>query len=199
MSYFFVWKVFEMYDIHNKYIKSYLASEKFPLSTKQAYPQVDTPWHKHDFIELCITAAGSGVHQVDGEEKMLSRGDVFVIPRGMFHQYSQCSKDFDIINILYVPELIPMPLLDATYIPGYEKFYLCRNLKDGEYPFMHLSEKDTAPVVDIAKDLIRESRTPHPGHIFNSLGIFMHLLGKLLKHFSADAADAVRWMKNDRD
>ena len=53
-------KVFEMYDIHNKYIKSYLASEKFPLSTKQAYPQVDTPWHKHDFIELCITAAGSG-------------------------------------------------------------------------------------------------------------------------------------------
>ena len=192
-------KVFEMYDIHNKYIKSYLASEKFPLSTKQAYPQVDTPWHKHDFIELCITAAGSGVHQVDGEEKMLSRGDVFVIPRGMFHQYSQCSKDFDIINILYVPELIPMPLLDATYIPGYEKFYLCRNLKDGEYPFMHLSEKDTAPVVDIAKDLIRESSTPHPGHIFNSLGIFMHLLGKLLKHFSADAAETENYYLSTAD
>ena len=186
-------------DIRNKYIRSYLDTEKFPLSTQQVYPQKNTPWHQHDFIELCIASSGSGLHQTDHEEKIIRRGDVYVIPRGMFHQYSQCSEDFDIINILYVPELIPMPLLDATYIPGYEKFYLCKNLQPGEFPFMHLEEKNIAPVIDIAKEMIRESRTTHPGHIFNTLGIFMHLLGKLLKHFASDAAETENYYLSTAD
>ena len=186
-------------DIRNKYIRSYLDTEKFPLSTQQVYPQKNTPWHQHDFIELCIASSGSGLHQTDHEEKIIRRGDVYVIPRGMFHQYSQCSEDFDIINILYVPELIPMPLLDATYIPGYEKFYLCRNLQPGEFPFMHLEEKDIAPVIEMAAELIRESHAAHPGHIFNSLGIFMHMLGKLLSLFSVNAPETENYYLSTAD
>lgn len=186
-------------DIRNKYIRSYLDTEKFPLSTQQVYPQKNTPWHKHDFIELCIASSGSGLHQTDHEEKIIRRGDVYVIPRGMFHQYSQCSEDFDIINILYVPELIPMPLLDATYIPGYEKFYLCRNLQPEEFPFMHLEEKDIAPVIEIAAELIRQSHARHPGHIFNSLGIFMHMLGKLLSLFSVNAPETENYYLSTAD
>jgi AraC-like DNA-binding protein/quercetin dioxygenase-like cupin family protein len=186
-------------DIRNKYIRSYLDTEKFPLSTQQVYPQVDTPWHQHDFIELCIASSGRGLHQTDHEEKIIRRGDVYVIPRGMFHQYSQCSEDFDIINILYVPELIPMPLLDATYIPGYEKFYLCKNLQPGEFPFMHLEEKEISTVIETAAELIRESHSSRPGHIFNSLGIFMHLQGRLLKHFSADAAQKENYYLSTAD
>ena len=189
----------ETADIRHKYIRSYLDTEKFPLSTQQVYPQKNTPWHQHDFIELCIAAAGSGMHQTDHEEKMIRRGDVYVIPRGMFHQYTQCSEDFDIINILYVPELIPMPLLDATYIPGYEKFYLCRNLLPGEFPFMHLEEKDIVPVIATAAELIRESHSCRPGHIFNSLGIFMYLLGKLLSLFSVNVPETENYYLNTAD
>ena len=186
-------------DIRNKYIRSYLDTEKFPLSTQQVYPQKNTPWHQHDFIELCIASSGSGLHQTDHEEKIIRRGDVYVIPRGMFHQYSQCSEDFDIINILYVPELIPMPLLDATYIPGYEKFYLCRNLQPGEFPFMHLEEKDIAPVIATTAELVRECHSGRPGHIFNSLGIFMHLIGKLLSIFSVNVPDTENYCLNTAD
>ena len=186
-------------DIRNKYIKSYLETEKFPLSTKHAYPQEDTPWHQHDFIELCIASSGSGLHQTDHDEQIIRRGDIYVIPRGMFHQYSQCSEDFDIINILYVPELIPMPFLDATYIPGYEKFYLCRNLKSGEFPFMHLEEKEISAVIETAAELIRESHSSRPGHIFNSLGIFMHLLGKLLSLFSGNVPETENYYLNTAD
>lgn len=183
----------------NKYIKQYLAAEKFPLSGHLVDPQKNTPWHDHDFIELCLVVSGEGLHQVDGFEKTVSRGDVYVIPRGMFHQYSQCSKDFGLINILYVPELLPLPLLDAIYIPGCEKFYLCRNLPEGEYPQMHLEEENLQPLLAVVQDFLQENSTRRPGFVFDSLGIFMHLLGKLLKYYSSNISETENYYLNTAD
>ena len=46
----------------NKLITNYAATEKFPLSIHSQYPQAPTPVHRHDFVELCFVASGSGLH-----------------------------------------------------------------------------------------------------------------------------------------
>ena len=102
--------------------------ELFSLFVRWMNPQGKTPTHKHDFIELVIVFSGSGDHEYGGQVIKVQKGDIFVIPRGKYHRYGTCSPDFAVMNILYIPESISMPLLDFTYLPGYEALYLgkCR-------------------------------------------------------------------------
>lgn len=194
--------------LRSKLIKTYAATERFPLSISSMYPQVPTPAHRHDFVELCLVASGSGVHEAGGDRTIVSRGDIYVIPRSAFHQYGECSPDFDVVNILYVPELIPMPKLDITRLPGYEAFCLCGEPAEKQkIPYFTLPEEDFAGILALARELEEENRTRNPGHLFNMLGIFMHLLGKLIRlcsrnpgaadTYSPGAADAIAYLNRN--
>ncbi|MBQ7207308.1 MAG: helix-turn-helix domain-containing protein [Lentisphaeria bacterium] len=180
----------------DKLITNYAATEKFPLSIHSQYPQVPTPIHRHDFVELCFVASGSGLHVCGDHRTTVSRGDVYVIPRGSFHEYRECSPDFDVINILYIPELVPMPRLDITRLPGWEAFYLC---KGDDSPRFKLAEEDFSPVLALVRELEEENRTRYPGHLFNMLGIFMHLLGKLVRLYSRNAGKAASYSPGTAD
>ena len=180
----------------DKLITNYAATEKFPLSIHSQYPQVPTPVHRHDFVELCFVASGSGLHVRGDERTIVSRGDVYVIPRGSFHEYRECSPDFDVINILYIPELVPMPQLDITRLPGWEAFYLC---KGDASPRFKLAEEDFAGVLALVRELEEENRTRYPGHLFNMLGIFMHLLGKLVRLYSRNAGKSASYSPGTAD
>ncbi|MBQ6599832.1 MAG: helix-turn-helix domain-containing protein, partial [Lentisphaeria bacterium] len=180
----------------NKFMKTYAATEKFPLSIHSEFPQQPTPMHRHDFVEMCFVASGSGRHEADGVTDTVAAKDVYIIPRGVFHEYRDCSPDFDVVNILYVPELIPLPPLDITRLPGYEAFYLC---KGREIPRFTLPDGDFACVLALVRELEEENRTREPGHLFSMLGIFMHLLGKLIRIYSREAHLAGGYSRNAAD
>ena len=155
--------------------------ELFSLFVRWMNPQGKTPTHKHDFIELVIVFSGSGDHEYGGQVIKVQKGDIFVIPRGKYHRYGTCSPDFAVMNILYIPESISMPLLDFTYLPGYEALYLGKVPDDGTCPLFHPEEKDMEQIRELALGLQHESENRTPGYLFNMMGLFMSLLGHLAR------------------
>lgn len=92
-----------------------------------------------------------------------------------------------------------MPTLDITRLPGYEAFYLCRNLEKQNPSRIHLPEEEFAGVLALARELEEENRTRNPGHLFNMLGIFMHLLGKLVRLYSRKTAASAAFPQSAAD
>jgi AraC-like DNA-binding protein len=58
------------------------------------------PLHRHDFTELVIVYAGSGVHSIAGEERRIGPGEVLLIPRGFEHTYPETS-DLSYVNVIF--------------------------------------------------------------------------------------------------
>lgn len=83
--------------------------EIFPQSREKLvvmpYRQDDTPSHDHHFFELVYVTGGTGLHTLNGESGLLSRGDYFIIDFGSVHSYSDC-RDLTLVNCLFLPEII---------------------------------------------------------------------------------------------
>lgn len=161
-------------------------AERFALYVRKEDFQPETPYHKHDFIELVIVLSGYSRQIIDGSGSEVRAGDVFVIPRGMFHAYRDCSEDFKIVNILYVPESLSMPVLDINLLPGFEALWQSKSDDSGQYLAFHL-EKEEFPIIrEMVLTLVDESQKREPGYQFHMLGGFMSLLGKLARLYSRD-------------
>lgn len=55
--------------------------------------------HKHEFYEINIVANGTGTHIVDGTAYACQRGDVFVVPPFVPHQYTS-GGGLDVYNVM---------------------------------------------------------------------------------------------------
>lgn len=86
------------------------------------YEQTSPQRHYHLFHELVIVLAGSGSHLIGGEEYEISRGDAFLIPPGVPHGYPT-AKRLGLLNLLFFPEKLSIPLLDLVELPGYQMFF----------------------------------------------------------------------------
>lgn len=159
--------------------------ENFTLSVDLRNPQTATVAHQHDFVELVLILNGFGKHEAGKIVHPLERGSVLVIPRGCIHRYFDVSPDFAVLNILFIPEFLPLPRLDIAFLPGFSAIFTGTTL-DGE-PYVHMKsdEKQTDFFIEIAMELLRENETRSPGCHFVILGLFMTLLGKLARIHSS--------------
>src|SRR3989339_1644159 len=60
--------------------------------------------HSHEFLEIVFIAKGTGMHNIDGREYRISRGDVYVINIGSSHAYTSM-QDLEYYDILVSPAL----------------------------------------------------------------------------------------------
>jgi len=74
------------------------------------------PWHDHDFYELAIVQAGSGVHVGAEGAVMLTPGTVVFVPPGVGHEYRDC-PDMHVLNWFFRAELLDVELLWARRDP----------------------------------------------------------------------------------
>lgn len=88
----------------------------------KAFPQPAMPLHIHDFNELTLITGGKGTHCTEDGEYRISQGDVFFIRSGSAHGYKE-TKDLHLINLVFFPEKLAMPLADIRNIPGYHAFF----------------------------------------------------------------------------
>lgn len=61
--------------------------------------------HDHDFLEIALVTAGSGVHLSREGEHVLRRGDFVVVRPGQWHAYLG-AKDLRLFNCFVAPELL---------------------------------------------------------------------------------------------
>jgi len=74
-------------DINGKYTNIYMQSGFFDHSN------MSYPLHKHAFSEIHILLSGNAVLRCDGEDVVLNKGDVLLIPTNVMHTYQTCAKD----------------------------------------------------------------------------------------------------------
>lgn len=72
--------------------------------------QEDVAPHPHSFFELVYVLEGSADHLLNDENIPIQRGDYFIIDTGTVHSYRN-TKNFEIVNCLFMPEYIDRALL----------------------------------------------------------------------------------------
>ena len=73
--------------------------------------QDDLQSHQHAFLEMAYITGGRGLHTLGGNRMEVEKGDYFIVNYGTEHAYQTIGgKPFELINILFQPDLIDKSL-----------------------------------------------------------------------------------------
>jgi len=95
---------------------------RFPLAVIEQPRHGPVAIHRHEFHELVVILAGRGRHITDRENHPIAAGDVFLIGREDAHAYAD-TQDLALVNILFDPQRLHVPLADIGDIPGYQALF----------------------------------------------------------------------------
>lgn len=159
-------------------------TDDFPLYIRHLKRQDNCAAHYHDFVELCIILSGHGKHIVgNSTASPVEAGDILLIPRGTIHRFTDNTPDLSLTNILYIPEKLQIPILDAMFHPGFKPLFFGECPDNGAIPHFHLEADDFRDILFLENKLRQENSSRLPGYRFNMLGTFMILLSELARHY----------------
>lgn len=153
----------------------------FPIVVERRVPQEPFGLHAHEFSELVITTAGTGLHVTGRESWPLSAGDVFVISGPRPHNYQQL-EHLCLVNILFLPEKLNLAQFDLPRLAGYHALFKLEPAWRGRQQFkgrLHLSPPELRAVLAYVDQLETELRARAPGFGFMAMAGFMQLAGYL--------------------
>lgn len=135
-------------------------------------PQDATDMHCHEFTELVIVYDGKGLHVIEDNSPVeLARGNVFVIPQGIYHQYAQ--EGICLLNIIFETDLLPLPLLDVHAIPYFNMIFKGEAKKP---EIFKLTEDELEEVLTMSQKLEIELDEHQPGCQFAATALFMQII-----------------------
>ncbi len=143
------------------------------------------PEHTHDYWELVIVLAGSGLHTAEGHSYPLRAGDVFVIKKGQCHRFNEC-RDLEMVNIGFDRRIVGDRGMEE--IPGMTALVDTEpavRTSDGFAAKLHLSPVQLEEIVDLLRTIEHErsERRPGCGVVFRS--VFERMLVLLARCYSA--------------
>jgi len=153
----------------------------FPLSVMRQKDHSANRIHKHEFHELVVLLAGSGVHLTDHGRYPLAAGDVFLVRGAMAHGYAD-THAMELINILFQPRLLGLPLQHLHDLPGYHALFSIEPRMRATGRFrqrLRLSEEQLAETARRIALLEDELNVRDPGYRFTACTHLMGLLGYL--------------------
>lgn len=164
-----------------KYERVFRYNPDFPIRIFSEKQQDCGP-HTHEFMELVFITGGEAVYYtgLSGREP-IRRGDVFVIPPEGVHAYYEC-RDLCLINLLFDPKQLPLPLLELYNHPGYKQMFLpdYKHFEAGYgYPKLTLPENKFHELEEILQHFIDTEELNSAGRNCCRLGFFMVILSCL--------------------
>ena len=152
----------------------------FPLHVAWNEPQVDTTEHLHSYTELVLILKGNSVHYCGETSVPVMQGDVLVVPPGIVHFYRNSSEDFSLVNIIFLSDQLPIPLIDVPLLPGFQAVFHGKS-PGTKYTFLHLPEEDFLEIRKLVIALRYDDETRPSGYRFSMLGTFMMMLSRLAR------------------
>ena len=144
----------------------------FPLKVVRMAPQEETSMHCHEFTELVIVYDGKCLHAIgDNTPTELVKGNVFVIPKGVYHQYVQ--EGISLLNIIFETDLLPLPLLDVHAVPYFNMIFKGRA---ENHEIFKITENELEEVLSLAGKLEVELDERRPGCQFAATALFMQIV-----------------------
>lgn len=121
--------------------------------------------HNHDFMELVIMVRGRAQQRLEGEDYAVSSGDVYILPSRSRHYFYDIN-DMELINILFDPARVPLPLAELRKITGYSALFLLEPHYRRRHKFssrLRLRPEALAEARRIGEEMIDETRRRQPG------------------------------------
>ncbi|MDF1548346.1 MAG: helix-turn-helix domain-containing protein [Bacteroidales bacterium] len=124
--------------------------------------------HYHDFTEIIIILQGNSIHFVEGNEYVVSAGDIFVLQGYQAHTFKD-AKNLEIINVMFDANANPEMLDEETFkkIPGYNALFILEPQYRNRHHFnhiLHLDRKDLAKIEFIINTMFLEQNSEEPGY-----------------------------------
>lgn len=145
--------------------------------------------HEHDFHELVIIFDGEGTHYTADDKYHISRGDVFLIKPGTGHAYDN-TRNLKLINVLYLPERLNLPLYNLSNSPGYHAFFEVEPAMRRQHGFksrLHLSSGKLEYIKKLINSLDKELNSGKPEALFMAVSYFMQIIGFIARSYTKTA------------
>lgn len=123
--------------------------------------------HTHEFLELAYVRRGSAIHSWNQTETRIREGDYFVIDYESRHSYRALTEEFELINCLFMPELIDPALKNCrsfqTVVSSYQIHF-----RDGLFtanPSASTFRDDSGAVRTLLTAMLEEYSGQAPGFL----------------------------------
>ena len=143
--------------------------------------------HRHEFNELVIITDGRGRHLTDNDDYVLEAGDVFLLRGQMQHGYVDV-EGMGLINILFKPRELGLPLADLGDTPGYQLLFRIEPRLRQQARFrdrLHLTTEQLAEAIRLVAQLEQELRALAPGYRFTARAHLMQLIAYLARCYAS--------------
>ncbi|MFC1671724.1 helix-turn-helix domain-containing protein [Planctomycetota bacterium] len=160
--------------------------EGFPLKLARHENHGAGHPHRHEFHELVVLLGGGGTHVTNHGEYRIEAGDVFMIRGEMVHTYADV-HEMSLVNILFRPRLLGLPLRLLNDLPGYHVLFRIepRLRRAGRFgQRLKLAEDELAEAATQIASLEEELDQRNEGYRFMACMRLMHLLGYLSRCYS---------------
>jgi AraC-like DNA-binding protein len=130
-----------------------------------------------------VIFGGRGVHYSDNEAYEISAGDAFVVSRA--HGYKE-TENLDLVNVLFHPDRLALPLAEARKLPGYHAFFALEpryRKKHGFRSCLRLDLEELASVSALIAAMEAELGRRGSGFEFMATAQLMQLIGMLSRAY----------------
>ena len=156
----------------------------FPLVVNRQPRQGAIALHTHDFKELVIILSGRSVHYSGNDAYEIMAGDCFMVEEA--HGYRN-SENLSLVNLLFVPDRLPLPWNEACKLPGYHAFFALEPRYRKQHNFrsrLRLSPQELSRISAWIDDMENELTARKPGFEIIALACFMELIGFLSRAYA---------------
>ena len=145
--------------------------------------QESNRFHSHSFMEV-VLVRGHGIHLLEDWEVPVSDGDILVIPPGLKHAYQDCDE-LEILNLVYEPSPLLVPVLDGFQLPFFNRFFPqkndCPDAEAAAHPALHPSPEVFEELWKKILHLGEFIHSVEAGRNFLALGCFLNIIGELAR------------------
>lgn len=122
--------------------------------------------HAHEFIEIAYVAAGKGTHTLDGEEDIISKGDLFLISTNVLHEFTAFENSpLTIYNCIFQPPAIDNSLEGCKDFVDVAFNYLFHSINEPNAPkkYLKLVGVHSNTICDLFESMYFESKNRDKG------------------------------------
>jgi AraC-like DNA-binding protein len=156
----------------------------FPLAINRQPHHAPTELHSHTFKELVIILSGKGVHFSAKDAYDIIAGDCFVVEEA--HGYKN-TDGLSLVNILFMPDRLPLPWDEARKLPGYHAFFALEPKYRDLHNFrnrLRFSPTELSRASALIDDLEQELSGKSAGFEILAIALFMELIGFISRTYA---------------
>ena len=158
----------------------------FPLACLRVDDHKACFIHCHEFHEIVVILSGRGRHITDRQTYPIEAGDVFLLRDRMAHGYADTDR-MTLINILFDPKLLALPMDYLRDLPGYHALFQVEPRLRAYNRFrnrLHLPEAKLAEAAGIIARLQQELERKTPGYRFQAIAHLMSFIAFVSRCYS---------------